>query len=81
MVKVIRTAQKKFPINKNRIYSTGFSNGGAVSVALTSEHPQILAGIAAYGWMIDLKNKVKRNGNNGMPFLFLNGTQELTEKN
>lgn len=80
MVKVVKEAQKRFPIDKTRIYSTGFSNGGAISVALTSTHPAMFAGIAAYGWMIDLHNKKKTGNNNGMPFLFLNGTREFIEK-
>lgn len=47
--KVIDDAIKRYPIDIERIYSTGFSNGGALSVAMVSTYPKLLAGISAMG--------------------------------
>ena len=74
MVAVIDYMKQNYPIDETSVYTLGFSNGGATSVALTSEHPELFAGMAAYGWMVDLKNK-----NNGyeMPFQVVQGTEEF----
>lgn len=78
---VVKRIKNDYPIDSHRIYSTGFSNGGATSVALTSTHPDLFAGIAAYGWMIDMKNINNHAKKSGMPFLVLQGTKEFIEKN
>lgn len=74
LVNLIAAMKRNYPVDETRVYSLGFSNGGATSVALTSEHPELFAGIAAYGWMVDLKNK-----DNGceMPFQVVQGTKEF----
>ncbi len=50
---------EKYPVDRTRIYSTGFSNGGALSVALCRDYPQLLCrdggvwmdgGYAGQGW-------------------------------
>lgn len=74
LVNLINTMKNDYPVDDARVYSLGFSNGGATSVALTSEHPELFAGIAAYGWMVDLKNK--ENGYE-MPFQVVQGTKEF----
>lgn len=51
-VKVIEAAEKRYNIDQNRIYSVGFSNGGASSMALASTYPHLLAGIVGMGWLI-----------------------------
>jgi acetyl esterase/lipase len=76
ITRVIRYAQKHYPVDAHRIYSVGFSNGGATSIALASSHPKLLAGIAAYGWANDLR----RTGHSYLiPFQFISGTREATE--
>lgn len=74
LVHLIDDMKNRYPVDETRVYSVGFSNGGATSVALTSEHPELFAGIAAYGWMVDLKNK--ENGYE-MPFQVVQGTREF----
>lgn len=48
---------ENYPIDSERIYAAGFSNGGATSVALTRDYPQYFAAISAMGWMVDVTNK------------------------
>ncbi|ORX75231.1 hypothetical protein BCR32DRAFT_329891 [Anaeromyces robustus] len=73
---VIDDAIKRYPIDTERIYSTGFSNGGALSVALVSTYPNLLAGISAMGWSIGMNNK---SPNSKIPFLLIQGTNEYTQ--
>lgn len=75
MKQVIDDALNRFPIDPSRIYSVGFSNGGALSGALASTYPTLLAGIAAMGWMIGLNNT-----NLTIPFLLIQGTREYTHQ-
>ena len=74
---VIHDAIKRYPIDTERIYSTGFSNGGALSVAMVSTYPNLLAGISAMGWMIGMRDKSSANK---IPFLLIQGTNEYTQK-
>ena len=46
---VIDDAIKRYPVDIEKIYSTGFSNGGALSIAMVSTYPTLLAGISAMG--------------------------------
>lgn len=75
---VILDALERYPIDSERVYATGFSNGGALSVALASECPELIAAISAAGWMVSA-----RNTEHGllMPFQVLQGTREYTERN
>lgn len=75
-LQVVQAAKKRFHVDNSRIYVVGFSNGGASAVALTNAHAKKFAGIAAYGWMVDLK---KVHGS-AMPFQLLQGTREFTVK-
>lgn len=61
-----------------RVYSTGFSNGGAASVALTRDYPQYFAAISAMGWMVDLDNRDGVFEGYGMPFQVVQGNGEFT---
>ena len=71
--RVIDDAVDRYPVDTHRIYSVGFSNGGASSGALASTYPHLLAGIAAIGWMIGLENT-----NLTIPFMLIQGTDEYT---
>lgn len=77
LVDVITRMKQRYPIDASRVYSLGFSNGGATSVVLTAEHPELLAGIAAYGWQVDLANP--KDGYT-MPFQIIQGTDEASER-
>ena len=74
---VIQDAIKRYPVDIERIYSTGFSNGGALSVAMVSKYPKLLAGISAMGWMIGMHDK---SSSYKIPFLLIQGTNEYTQK-
>lgn len=75
MKRVIDDTLQRYPVDPTRIYSVGFSNGGALSGALASTYPTLLAGIAAMGWMVGL-----RNTNLTIPFLLIQGTKEYTSE-
>lgn len=77
MNKVLDEAISRYHPDTTRVYATGFSNGGALSVALASESPKRFAALSAAGWMVGA-----RHTNHGylMPFQLLQGTQEYTEK-
>lgn len=76
--KVIDESLKKYPADKSRVYATGFSNGGALSVALASECPKKITAISAAGWMIGAR---KTSHGFLVPFQVLQGTREYTERN
>lgn len=75
IVSAVDYAIENYPVDVSRVYAAGFSNGGAVSVALASEYPQMFAAISAYGWMVDMQN---RNADYDMPFQVIQGTEEYT---
>ena len=74
---VIEQAVSRYPVDPGRIYATGFSNGGAVAIALASEAPELIAGISAAGWLVEVKN----TGGLQTPFQVLKGTEEFTVRN
>lgn len=69
---------QNYPVDRTRVYSTGFSNGGALSVALCRDYPQLFAGIAAFGWMVDMPDKDGVYAAYDMPFQLIQGTKEFT---
>jgi len=75
---VIEDALGRYPADPERVYVTGFSNGGAAAIALASEYPEMIAGISAAGWLVEA-----RNTGHGMtvPFQLLKGTEEFTVRN
>lgn len=74
-MRIVKEAKKRYNIDNSRVYVAGFSNGGASGVALTSTHPKTFAGLAAYGWMVDLE----RDQGYQMPFQVIAGSREATE--
>jgi poly(3-hydroxybutyrate) depolymerase len=66
------------PVDARRVYSTGFSNGGAVSVSLTRDHPELFAAISAMGWMVDMPDRNGVYAAYDMPFQVIQGTKEFT---
>ncbi|MBP5728632.1 MAG: hypothetical protein J6Y48_16285, partial [Clostridia bacterium] len=74
---VIEQAVSRYPVDPGRIYATGFSNGGAAAIALASEYPELIAGISAAGWLVEVRNT------EGLltPFQVLKGTDEFTVRN
>ncbi len=43
---------QNYPVDRTRVSSTAFSNGGALSVALCRDYPQLFAGIAAFAQLV-----------------------------
>lgn len=80
LISTVEYMLENYPVDRTRIYSTGFSNGGAASVALTRDYPQYFAAISAMGWMVDLDNKDGVFGKYDMPFQVVQGDGEFTEK-
>jgi dienelactone hydrolase len=78
LLSVLDYIEDVYPVDRTRVYATGFSNGGAMSVALASEHPERFAAISAYGWMVDMQNDQSVADQYDMPFQVLQGTQEYT---
>lgn len=74
MKRVIDDAIKRYPVDQQKIYAVGFSNGGALAGALASTYPHLLAGIAAMGWMVGLNNRQIT-----IPFMLIQGTNEYTQ--
>jgi poly(3-hydroxybutyrate) depolymerase len=81
LISVLDYIEDKYPVDETRVYSTGFSNGGAMSVALAAEHPERFAAISAYGWMVDMMYEDPMADQYDMPFQVLQGTREYTGKN
>lgn len=78
LASVARYAIKTYPVDTSRVYSTGFSNGGAASVSLCRDYPQLFAAIAPMGWMIDMDNANGVYEKWDMPFQVIQGTKEFT---
>lgn len=77
LISVVEYMIENFPVDTERIYSTGFSNGGAASVALTNDYPEYFAAISAMGWMVNLDS---HNSAYDMPFQVVQGDGEFTER-
>lgn len=77
---VVEYITENYPVDAARVYSTGFSNGGALSVALCRDYPQLFAGIAAFGWMVDMPDRNGVYAAYDMPFQLIQGTAEYTYK-
>lgn len=73
---VIDWAEGELPVDAARVYSVGFSNGGAISVAMANDYPGRIAAISAAGWMVPLR---KTTGH-AMPFQVIQGSGEFTEE-
>jgi poly(3-hydroxybutyrate) depolymerase len=69
-----------YPVDTTCVYSTGFSNGGATSVAMCSEYPQVFAAISSLGWMVDLNCSRDSYAAFDMPFQVVQGTKEYTQQ-
>lgn len=78
LISVIDYIVETYPVDTTRVYATGFSNGGAMSVALASVHPERFAAISAYGWMVDMQTDAGTAEQYDMPFQVLQGTEEYT---
>lgn len=78
LIEVVKYAIKNYNVDETRVYASGFSMGGAASVALARDYPGIFAAIAPMGWMFDMPDKNDVYKNYDMPFLIIQGTNEFT---
>ena len=80
LISVVEYMLEHYPVDVQRVYSTGFSNGGAASVALTRDYPQYFAAISAMGWMVGLDDQNGVYERYDMPFQVVQGSGEFTEQ-
>lgn len=80
LISVVEYMVENYPVDTERVYSTGFSNGGAASVALTNGYPEYFAAISAMGWMVDLAHNNSAYETYDMPFQVVQGNGEFTER-
>ena len=78
LASVVKYVIETYPVAARRVYSTGFSNGGAVSVSLTRDYPELFAAISAMGWMVDMPDRNGVYAAYDMPFQVIQGTKEFT---
>ena len=64
-----------YPVDTNRIYAAGFSNGGGAVGAMTNDYPGIFAGICFMSWMMPLKHL---SSPYEVPFQIIQGSEDLT---
>ena len=78
---IVKDAFIRYPmIDKSRVYVTGFSNGGAASVALTDQYPELFAAIAPEGWMVGMRDWSRKGAEYDMPFQIIQGSNEYTSQ-
>lgn len=78
LIKIVEYAIENYPVDTERVYASGFSMGGAASVALARDYPSVFAAIAPMGWMFNMPDKDDVYKNYDMPFLVIQGTNEFT---
>ncbi|MDA7653519.1 prolyl oligopeptidase family serine peptidase [bacterium] len=74
---VIDSAIKKFSVDRKRIYSMGFSNGGFMSYRIAYDHSDILAAIAPIAG-VGYKDKNKVTPKHPVHLLHIHGTSDAT---
>jgi polyhydroxybutyrate depolymerase len=57
---ILKTLREKYSIDENRIYATGFSNGGLFSYLLLSQRPDVFAAFAPGGAVLLPQVSLKR---------------------
>ena len=62
---VIEELKKKYKIDENRIYATGFSMGSGKTWEMYQEYPEIFAGLAPVSAMFPVKNNFMAQSNSG----------------
>ncbi len=78
LIEIVKYAIEIYDVDESRVYASGFSMGGAASLALARDYPEYFAGIAPFGWMFDAPDKDDVYENYDMPFLIIQGTNEFT---
>lgn len=78
LMKIVNYITQNYNVDTSRIYASGFSMGGAASVALARDYPSVFAAIAPMGWMFDMPDKDNVFSKYDMPFLVIQGTNEFT---
>lgn len=75
--KVIRDATRRYPIDANRVYMAGLSNGGFMASRFACERPLLLAGLAVVG--ARLRKPVADNCRNArpLPLFMVNGEKDV----
>lgn len=66
-----------YPVDENRIYATGFSNGGFMSYRLAYELPEKIAAIAPVAGTISSEAYASWEAETGKPILHIHGTSDF----
>lgn len=74
---LIEELSDNFPIDENRIYATGFSNGGFMSYRLAYELPDKIAAIAPVAGTIASQAFVNWEAASAKPILHIHGTSDF----
>lgn len=74
---LIDKLSSNFPVDKNRIYATGFSNGGFMSYRLAYELPKKIAAIAPVAGTIASQAFANWEATNAKPILHIHGTADF----
>ena len=75
---LILWAQKKYSIDKNKVYVTGLSNGGFMSYRMAQDHADLIAAIVPFAG-VGFKNWPKQP-KNPLSVLHIHGTKDSTIK-
>lgn len=70
----------KNKINTNKIYLTGFSNGGMMAYAVANAAPELFAAYASISGLPMNEFHLQHNGDRPVPFLHIHGTKDAFVK-
>ncbi len=76
LVKVVQDISKHHPIDKNRVFTAGISNGGFMSQRLAIEHSEVFAAVGSIVSSLALPLKQKFSPRVPVSVLFMNGTRD-----
>jgi polyhydroxybutyrate depolymerase len=73
---LIKDVAKQAPIDENRVFACGFSNGGMMSLRLAIDTPEVLKAVAMVGSGLFVKQVQEHPNPKPMPVLFIQGTDD-----
>jgi len=76
--KFINEIIENYPVNKNKLYLLGFSQGSIISMSYALTYPQRVAGVIAQSGYIPLESglQIDDTGIKGKPFILTHGIQD-----
>lgn len=77
LTKVIKDAVKRYPIDPDRVYMAGLSNGAYMTTRFVCEQSSLLAGIAVVGATMRTQQVKRCHDNKPLPVFMIAGTHDL----